>query len=213
MTLKLSKAARALIDAPGYGSYYHFGSADDVVKAAEEALARPSNSVWHDDRIWHTHTLMFSYAPAAGEIIDESNYRTILAELQAEFPGVDRVDTGGFGHWTYSHFDTIIVRVLDKRGRITPEFCRAAEITHALLDYPVFDESDYSSLEMEYWDKSFDEEFVWLTRDVEVSADDRERIARWVGENYYGYSDPGYVDPEWIREAASELNITIEEEE
>ena len=213
MTLKLSKSARALINEPGFGSYYRFGSADDIAIAAEEALNRPSGSIWYDDRMYVTHTLMFAYSPLADDIIGESNYRTILTALQAEFPGSDRVDTGGFGHWTYAHFDAILIRVLDKRGRITPEFCRAAEIAHALSDYPIFDESDYSSLEMEYWDKSFDDEFEWITRDVEVSDDDRARIAQWVVESWYGWSDPGYVDPEWIREAASELGIAIEEVE
>jgi hypothetical protein len=209
--LKLSKAAKARLEFEG--NYYGPSPYDYVPEMAAQALERPSDSGWRDDRMWVTHTLMFAHAPASDDILGESNLRRILEDLQAEFPGEDRVSAGGFGHWTYSHFDAVLIRVLDKRGRITPEFAVAAVIARTLRDeYPVYDEDNYSELEMEYWDKAFDSEFDWLSRGVEVSEDDKSAIAEWVAENYSGHSDPGWVNPDWITEAASALNITIESE-
>lgn len=218
-TLKLSKSAREWMDTPGamsnsVNSYAPVGGNEsDLISAAEFALQAPANSGWHDDRLWNTHTLMFAHAPASGDILGESNLRSILKNLTGLFPGDERVSEGGFGSWTYAHFDAVLLRVLDKRGRITPEFCEAYDIAMALRDYPVFDESDLSELENEYWEKSFDEEFDWLSRGVEVSDADRTRISEYVGEKYYGYGEPGYVDPDWIREAGRELGIMIEEED
>ncbi len=208
--LKLSKAARERIAYEG--NHYGERPEDYVPVMAAEALERPSDSYWRDEDMWNTHTVMFAYSPLADDLLGESNYHTILAALTAEFPGDSRVEASGFGHWTYAHFDAIKIRVLDKRGRITPEFAMAAVYARALQDYPLFDEEDYSERESAEYDRQFTEELNWLSRSVELTDAQRQAIWEWVNDRYYGTSDPGWVNPDWITEAATELNISLESE-
>lgn len=209
--LKLSRSARERIAMEG--GMYGPSPEEYVPQMAAEYLTRPSNSAWRDDELWVTHTQMFAYSPLADDLLGESNYHCILAALTAEFPGDDRVQDSSFGHWTYAHFSAIRIRVLNKRGRITPEFALAAVIARGLADeYPVYDEDDYSQREWRAFEDAFHSEFEWLTRGVEVSEGDAHRIWEYVNENHYGESDPGYVDRDWITEAAAELNIDIAEE-
>ena len=132
MGYKLSKAARERLE--GEGDHYGPDPYNYVPEMAAEALERPANSAWWDDEVYNTHTLMFAYSPLADDLLGESNHHSILDKLTGEFPGDERVSVAGFGHWTYAHYDAIKVRVLDKRGRITPEFAVAAVIARELRD-------------------------------------------------------------------------------
>ena len=59
-------------------------------------------TMWFDDEVWKTHTLMF-VAPDISltddYLIDYSNYQVALDELKTAFP--EDVEDASFGHWTY----------------------------------------------------------------------------------------------------------------
>ena len=79
-------------------------------------------------------------------LIDVSNLYRALADLQGV--NEDDVDTGWFGHWTYSRYLSLSVRVVGKSGkRVTPVFVRWLELVNAMRDYLLLDESDYSERE------------------------------------------------------------------
>ena len=124
---------------------------DTVIESAEEALQHPSDSAWHDDELWNTHTMMFSTPDI--ELTDEylegwSNYQTILKALSEAYP--DDVSDCTFGSWTYSRFMAIKIRVVDAEGFITPAFCEALEIAYDLEhNNHLYDEGHYMDLQAE----------------------------------------------------------------
>lgn len=169
-----------------------------ILRFAGQALERPSDSGWHDDDLWETHTLMFHSAPDSDDLIAQSNTATILRDLgeaYARFPGA--VESAGFGHWTYSHFDTIKVRVLYSNGEIHPAFADAVAIALALEDYPLWDEEDHSERETEEWNRAILEAIDYASRDADEPWSDikRERVQDLLWETC-----PGYYDLSWIPE-------------
>lgn len=136
---------------------------DTVVSRAEEALEHPADSAWSDEELWVTHTLMFSTPDITltdDDLPGWSNYRSILKALKDAYP--DDVEDASFGHWTFSKFCAVKVRVIDADGFITPAFAEAVEIAYDLEHNNfLFDEQDFMELETEISDaylKQFAEE-------------------------------------------------------
>lgn len=152
----------------------------ELVETAQDALQQPGDSFWRDDELWVTHALMFATPDRAltdDYLIDYSNYRSILRDLTEEFP--EDVEDASFGHWTYSRFVCIKVRVLDEDGKITGGFAKAFAAGKALEDYFIYDEQDYMELEQEVQDEYVRE---WA-RDNDVEPD-LVFEAWWEGDIY-----------------------------
>ena len=121
---------------------------DTILERASEALEHPADSAWSDDELWNTHTMLFATPDI--ELTDDylsdwSNYRTILKALKDAYP--DDVEDASFGHWTYSRFCAVKVRVVNKKGHVTPAFCEAVEIAYDLEhNNHLYDEGDYMEL-------------------------------------------------------------------
>lgn len=133
---------------------------DYVLDQAREALEHPADSAWRDDELWATHTLMFAtpdYAITDDDLPGWSNYRSILRDMLKVYP--DDVEDASFGHWTFSRFCAIKVRVVDADGYVTPAFVEALEVATDLRENNhLYDEGDYMELENEVADahlKSF----------------------------------------------------------
>jgi len=131
---------------------------DDIIQAAHDALTQPSDSAWRDEDMWTTHTLMF--ATPDPDLTDEytighSNYRSVLRDAIDAYP--EDVEAASFGHWTYSRFVAIKVRVCTDDGEITPAYADLYSISLGLEnDYPLYDEQDYSELEWQIWERGVD---------------------------------------------------------
>lgn len=144
--MRLSGKAVAFID----GSMDSFNTGDYYVGLAVDALKLPGDSFWRDEDLWVTHTMMFATPDrdlTDDYLYDWSNYETVLAHLEALFPG--DVEACTFGSWTYSRFVAVKVRVLNKRGNVTAAFVEACRIADAIKDYPIWDEQHYMDLEYE----------------------------------------------------------------
>jgi len=122
---------------------------ETVIERAEQALEHPADSAWRDDELWNTHTMMFATPDI--ELTDDyaydwSNYRAILKALSEAYP--DDVSDCTFGHWTYSKFMAVKIRVVDAEGYITPAFAEAVEIAYDLEhNNHLYDEDDYMELQ------------------------------------------------------------------
>ena len=129
-----------------------------LISAATSALKRPSESHWSDEEMWVTHTMMFQ-TPAwwltEDYIVDQANYRAVLRDLSENYP--DDVSDSTFGHWTYSTYQAIKVRVLDENGGVTKAFADAYG-TYLFIkeQYPVYDEELLSQMESEVFDEYLD---------------------------------------------------------
>lgn len=120
-----------------------------LLETAEEALERPGDSAWFDEELWNTHTLVLATPDISltdDYLADWSNYRSILRDLQDEFP--DDVEDAEFGHWTYSKFKAVKIRVVDA-GWVTDAFVKLFEILEDLKDTVLYDEDDFYELEEE----------------------------------------------------------------
>lgn len=123
---------------------------EKILERASDALDTPSDSYWFDKDLWNSHTLVLSTPDinlTDDYLADWSNYRSVLRELSEQFP--DDVEDATFGHWTYSKFYAVKIRVIDDKGEITEAFAELSGILDKLEDYPIFDEQDYYELEEE----------------------------------------------------------------
>ncbi|MDX3525095.1 hypothetical protein P1P75_01175 [Streptomyces sp. ID05-39B] len=94
---------------------------DTLEKAAAEALERPSNSAFWDDRLFTTHGAVLHWAERGDDILAESNYLTALDLIRAAADD-GRPDTevsdehvidGTSSHWAVGSLRTIYVQVYE----------------------------------------------------------------------------------------------------
>lgn len=157
---------------------YVIDDVDQLIEFAEDSLQTPSDSAWFDDELFNTHTMLFATPDIS--LTDDytaewSNYRTALSLLSEAYP--DDVAEATFGHWTYSKFYAVKVRV-HRDGVITPAFAEAYGLVKSLEDYGLIDEDDWSELEREIAD---------------------QHVTEWAQDNN--------VAPELVQQAMSELDI------
>jgi hypothetical protein len=171
--------------------------ADTLAKAAEEALARPSDSAWFDDRLFDTHGCVFTWADRSDDLLGESNFHTMLAELQGiaasednECEPDDVIDVSA-GHWAVGSVRHIFVRVRDYVG-YTPVFAEAARMALYIRDeYPILDESDYSEREWKAYEEDQDNALADVKRTHgEDSSEDEGKIT----ERFYSAVSDGRFD-------------------
>ena len=141
-------------------------------------------------------------------LLAQCNFDSILKELGGEG---DNVEILGFGHWACGHYDLILVR---------PDTEQAIQLKHiveALEDYPVFDESAYSELELDATVENIAEE---LPSDL-LTDKDKTTIAKEVWD-WFEQNDPeqlenrddqgGYPDTDLIEKACKELGYYSKEQ-
>lgn len=146
---------------------------DTLVKAAREALTRPSDFGYYGRLPMFESWGFVFFQSAASDTLERSNFRVALAALQGRAVHDDGdqaedddhtlyVQTVGASHWLVGAADHLAVRVLvDEGGPVTADnlthtFVHAAELALSLQDYPALDESDWSELESEGQDEAWD---------------------------------------------------------
>lgn len=125
-----------------------------LAQAETEALTRPSDSSMWDERYYTTHGAALSWADRGDDLVEESNYLTVLAHLR-EVAGQDadeHVIDARLSHWAYGSLRQLFVQVRDDAGGYTVAFQEATAIAIALRDEsPIWDEQDYTGREFERW--------------------------------------------------------------
>lgn len=94
----------------------------------------------------NTWAITFSKNRDSG-LIDQSNYDAIKADLEKRFP--KDVSDERFSHFAVGWVDHLLVRMLDKNGKVTKAGKAALEWQERMDDYPVADDEDYSRRELE----------------------------------------------------------------
>ena len=93
-----------------------------------------------------TWAITFSQTRDSG-LVEQSNYAAIKEDLEKRFPKDVRDEQ--FSHWGVGWVDNLLVRMLDKNGKVTEAGIAALEWKDRLEDYPVADDEDYSRRELE----------------------------------------------------------------
>jgi hypothetical protein len=189
---------------------------DDYRKAADEALTRPSDASFWDDRLYNTHVPVLSWADRGDDLIAESNFHTVLDHLQtiaAQHGEEDAVFDGSVSHWLVGSLKQVYVQVYYEDGDFTRTFKEAVVTAHFLRDeYPIFDETDFNQREWDRNEALFDETLSEVADRHEYDEPfDRDSItealheARYDGKYLDGYPDVTFdeVAEAWdeVREA------------
>ena len=159
-----------------------------------EALERPSDAGFWDEELYVTHTLAM-HTPAwdltDDYIVEQANYRAALEELEEL-----GAEAATVGHWTYSQFECIKVPMLTEAGEITAAAVALWNIHMRLRDCPVLDEDLWSELEWEVNERAMTDALEWeeRQRDIEISDDEKSKIAELYWEQWGGYYETGYIE-------------------
>lgn len=152
---------------------------DTLVKLAEQSLTRPSDFGYYGNYpLFESWGITPIGQHRDSDALDRSNYRRILADMtkahpdeDMEFNRLEWVSDFRSSHWAVGWAEQIIVRVLydpDEDivpSNITSAFREIMSIADYLkTDYPIYDESDYSELELEEYDEAFDSAWDDLVR-------------------------------------------------
>ena len=169
---------------------------EDLVAFVRESLERPSDAGFWDEELYVTHTLAM-HTPAwhltDEYIIEQVNYRAALEELEEL-----GAEAATVGHWTYSQFECIKVPMLTEAGEITAAAVVLWDIRNRLRDYPVLDEDLWSELEWEVNERAMTDALEWeeRQRDIEISDEQKSKIAELYWEQWGGYHEAGYIEDE-----------------
>lgn len=166
----------------------------ELEEFVRESLERPSDAGFWDEELYVTHTLAM-HTPAwdltDDYIIDQANYRAALELLEPY-----GAEAATVGHWTYSTFECIKVPMLTEAGEITAGAVALWDLVTGLQDYPVLDEQLWCELEWEVNERgmAYALECEEHQRDIEISDDEKSKIAELYWERWSGYYEAGYID-------------------
>lgn len=143
------------------------------------------------------------------DLLEQSNYQTIKEDLEKGFP--KDVSDERFNNWAVGWVDYLLVRMLDKHGKITKAGTAALEWQERLEGYPVADEEDYSRRE-------FEATLENIKFEGGVDEETAQKVYDWLSENEPGElenSDDkgGYPHKEVIERALKGLGLMELEED
>lgn len=123
---------------------------EDYQKEAEQAVKEAAQltdfSYRGDKDLGRTWAITFSKSRDSG-ILEQANYDAVKGDLEKQFP-MD-VSDERFTHFAVGWVDHLLVRMLDKHGKVTKAGVAALEWADRLESYPVADDEDYSRREFE----------------------------------------------------------------
>lgn len=168
----------------------------DLIKAANEALARPLDFGYYGDLDLFGSWGLTICQHRDSDVLERSNYRCILRDLDQHIEGHgcdpdDYRNEVHSSHWGHGDIDQVAVRVLidpDEEivpSNITGAFRWVASVALYIAEQdPVYDESDYS-------DKEYAEALDIVTQNL-------DDIRRDAGNDVDGEADGARLVPEWI---------------
>jgi hypothetical protein len=118
----------------------------EAEQAVKEATQLTDFSYRGDKDLGRTWAITFSKSRDSG-ILEQANYDAIKGDLEKRFP--KDVSDERFSHFAVGWLDQLLVRMLDKNGKVTKAGIAALEWKDRLESYPVADDEDYSRREFE----------------------------------------------------------------
>jgi hypothetical protein len=117
-----------------------------AVQAVKEAAQLTDFSYRGDKDLGRTWAMTFSKSRDSS-ILEQANYDAVKGDLEKRFPR--DVSDERFSHFAVGWLDQLLVRMLDKSGKVTKAGIAALEWKDKLESYPVADDEDYSRREFE----------------------------------------------------------------
>lgn len=145
-------------------------------------------------------------------LLDQSNAK-VIAKAMALFTEGDEpsVVMETHSHWAVGHIDGFSIRVFDGDGEITEAFRKYHELSEAMDDYPILDESDYSERELEATLENIADAAWRLKKEFILPEGWVWQVYDWLSENRSGEVENvddrgGYPSEEAMREAFEALD-------
>lgn len=162
---------------------------------------------WRENLRYGSWGVLYSRCPKISELIDDSNFEAIEAQLNAFDPDGESWANLYFGHWA-SDVESLLVELLDSSGAITPIATLAYEIMESLERYPVLDDDDFSRREWEQLEESFDD--AWRYCDVIDTPENKEKVWQWIRDNaedrqWYQTDLHSMFDENWCSEQCVQI--------
>jgi hypothetical protein len=177
--------------------------AEKAVKATADELSGKHGPVgYHGDLPLGETWAMTIARNRDSEILTISNFDTISEDMQKRFSRDATIER--FSHWGPGWVDYLMVRMLDKQGKVTKAGKAILEWKDKLEDYPIADEDDLSRREFEATidnikseggidDKEAGEVYGWLSHN-DSKIPDKLRLhstddgSEWVGRRGIDYA-------------------------
>lgn len=168
------------------------------------------NFGYHGDTpLGDTWGIVYSYAPNVATLLDDSNWESMLHELDQIDPDSENYTIERFNSWI-TPTENLMIRLITDDGIPTEEAKLAYELLTRLDNYPVLDEDDYSA-------KEYGAELECIRDYVRYSDLDVESLP----ENYIGliwealsdngfYSEDGYYSEDDIESAIADLGWALD---
>ncbi|WP_164102247.1 hypothetical protein [Candidatus Laterigemmans baculatus] len=112
-------------------------------------------------------------------LLDQSNAAAIAKALE---PFEGDVVFESHSHWAVGYVDGFSIRVFSN-GEITDAFRRYHELSESLADYPVLDETDYSSRELEATLVNIADAIFQVEEEYELPDQWESEVYHWLSDN------------------------------
>jgi hypothetical protein len=147
--------------------------AEKAVKEAAELRFSKDFSYHGEADLGQTWAMTFSQNRDSG-LMEQSNYAAVKEDLEKRFPR--DVSDERFNHFAVGWVDHLLVRMLDKNGKVTKAGIAALEWKDRLDDYPVADDEDLSRRELE---ATFDN----IKFEGGLDEDTTQKVYDWLSEH------------------------------
>ncbi|QYW07916.1 hypothetical protein SEA_REDBEAR_70 [Streptomyces phage RedBear] len=114
---------------------------DTLVEYAENALERPSDAAFWDDRCYTTHVPVIGWADRGDDILEESNFHSAKSLIEGAATEEEHVFEGSAGHWLVGSLTQVWVQVYETRPECNTIGCE--EESEYLATFPHGDEGHY----------------------------------------------------------------------
>ncbi|ATE85177.1 hypothetical protein SEA_GOBY_73 [Streptomyces phage Goby] len=111
---------------------------DTVQEYADNALERPSDAAFWDDRCYTTHAPVIGWADRGDDILEESNYHSAKALIEGAATEDEHVFEGTAGHWLVGSLSQVWVQVYETRPECSTIGCEEESeylATYTLASY------------------------------------------------------------------------------
>ena len=190
----------------------------DIQEAAQQAAGNWQNFecfVWYRDKISDAENwrIFYTHNRDSG-LLDQSNASVIEKALE-HFTEADDDDPDlifeSHDHWAVGHVDGFSIRVF-RGGQITAAFRKYHDLAERVAEYPILDETDYSSREYEATIENIADAAWRLKDDYELPDDWQCEVYGWLSDNRCGDIENaddqgGYPSEESLRAAFDALEF------
>ncbi|AKY03528.1 hypothetical protein SEA_DANZINA_73 [Streptomyces phage Danzina] len=176
---------------------------DTVQEYADNALERPSDAAFWDDRCYTTHAPVIGWADRGDDILEESNYHSAKALIEGAATEDEHVFEGSAGHWLVGSISQVWVQVYETRPECATIGCEEESEYLATYTLASYDSEGYCGEHREALEGAFLAELLRIEfedypRDFTAAFIEAVEIQEGL-KDYPIVDESDYSEREWER--------------